>query len=433
MECVLVHRVGPTTNKVMERTRTSNTAQPPPEIQELALETRMELRQLMDELPDEVLAIVAGFLASPRELGRLSQVASRFHDAVIRQPEAGQAERWSVVEEGARLQTQRLQPGALRLKGQTWLALLGHARLCRDSTIVRSAEHAVALANWLPAKHPKLELLYRASEHEFGLADGVERLRTMKQPETLSERGYSKEGATLTVIRDTRGYVFGGFTDMEWDTSHHSESIGQDVAAIGALREQVRLREVELGDQHEETQRGMRALVNLNCGGQPMLSHEFLFALRCHAGLEPTKMGLKDAGSAKFLCSSRGLRFGRDLYIQRDDMGSTTTNWFSAAIGSTYVCPEGKDGSTLLTGVTEPQQVAELEIFRVQDQHREASVQDKLQDGLGMLSTGDCKGAIDAFMMGLGLVSPLVSSGLEARLKAALNQADMAQALQNPW
>ena len=62
--------------------------------------------------------------------------------------------------------------------------------------------------------------------------------------------------------------------------------------------------------------------------------------------------------------------------------------------------PEGIDGSTLLTGVRKPQQVAELEVFRVQDQQREASVQDKLQDGLGMLSTGNYAGAIDTFVTG---------------------------------
>ena len=70
------------------------------------------VRELAEQTPDEVWVIVTGFLDSPRDLGRLKCAAKRFRECVIKDPahdgEGGEAERWSVVEEGARLQAQRV-------------------------------------------------------------------------------------------------------------------------------------------------------------------------------------------------------------------------------------------------------------------------------------------------------------------------------------
>ena len=71
--------------------------------------------ELIQETPDEVWALVASFIRWPRDLGRLSCVARRFTEPVIRAPEqydsggsgsggGSEAKWWSVVEEGARLQ-----------------------------------------------------------------------------------------------------------------------------------------------------------------------------------------------------------------------------------------------------------------------------------------------------------------------------------------
>ena len=137
----------------------------------------------MDELPDEVLAIVA-VSCSPRELGRLSQVASRFHDAVIRDPEAGlSGGRW--WRRGAAV--------CARSGASQRTDVAGLARTCatvRDSTIVQSVEHAVALAYWL-RKHPKLELLYRKRARDRR-SRWVNRFRAMHQAEPLSEQSHSK-------------------------------------------------------------------------------------------------------------------------------------------------------------------------------------------------------------------------------------------------
>jgi hypothetical protein len=73
------------------------------------------LSELVAQTPDEALAVVFCFLG-PRELGRLACVARRFTEATLTEPGggggggAGGAQLLSPIEEGARLQLERLPP-----------------------------------------------------------------------------------------------------------------------------------------------------------------------------------------------------------------------------------------------------------------------------------------------------------------------------------
>ena len=129
------------------------------------------------------------------------------------------------------------------------------------------------------------------------------------------------QGPTVTVVKCTKGFVFGGYTDQPWD------SAGRQKPAAGA----------------------------------------FLFALRCHAGLPPTKMPLSVAFNhhAMYCHSSYGPTFGggHDLTVGPNtsqlNSQSSVTN-----VGSTYACPAAQNGKTFLTGAHNFQ-AAELEVFRL--------------------------------------------------------------------
>ena len=84
-----------------------------------------------DEFPDDILAVVCGFLAL-RELGRLACAARRFTEPTLTEPGgggvAGGAKLLSPIEEGARLQLAAGSGGgggaAERLAGETWVRAL---------------------------------------------------------------------------------------------------------------------------------------------------------------------------------------------------------------------------------------------------------------------------------------------------------------------
>jgi hypothetical protein len=240
----------------------------------------------------------------------------------------------------------------------------------QPSAIVGAQSAADALAQWLPSEQPTLELLYRASEHGWktdssrGKHDDFHRL-------------CDDQGPTLTIIQDVQGYVFGGFTEVSWGG-----------------------------------------------GGERKSPHAFLFALRCYAGVGPTRMDLQDpnGGDAVVQSERRGPCFGDgDLIVASDadkngqvpigvPMAARPSS--SSSIGHTYVCPEGQDGSRFLTGAepigpgrVSPFLAAEVEVFRVRNSPElDAKAEGKLQEGA---ATSDPAVAIAAFEAGLALAGPL--------------------------
>jgi hypothetical protein len=136
------------------------------------------------------------------------------------------------------------------------------------------------------------------------------------------------QGSTLTVIREREhGYVFGGYADAPWHSG--SSSIRSDGGA-------------------------------------------FLFALRCAAGLGPTRMGLTGArnrwamggyrnfGCGPYFGSDGDLRLGATLGRDAGDGSRTHVGRFGV-----YRCPVGQDGATLLTGAGKFR-ASEVEVYRVE-------------------------------------------------------------------
>ena len=131
------------------------------------------------------------------------------------------------------------------------------------------------------------------------------------------------KGATLTVIRDTKGHIFGGYTEQSW---RHSGSYKTDDKA-------------------------------------------WLFWVKCVEGLPPTKTRVKTGdhasfgGQAVYCHKSRGPCFGNghDIYLGKD-MHRGYINW-----GHSYSLP--KDSlSTFLTGIGgghRYQMANEVEVYQV--------------------------------------------------------------------
>ena len=131
------------------------------------------------------------------------------------------------------------------------------------------------------------------------------------------------------MIQSVGGYIFGGYADNSWV----SRGAG-DVASPGAA---------------------------------------FLFALRCHAGLEPIKMPLTNThndwamlgrahlgpcfGGSGELCL--GSNVGKNLLANQDGTG------VNIGFYGVYACPLGQDGTTFLTGANWFQ-AAEVEVYRVE-------------------------------------------------------------------
>eukprot|EP01046_Picozoa_sp_COSAG06_P000874 COSAG06_NODE_25_length_32611_cov_10.451160_13_plen_524_part_00 len=98
--------------------------------QQLA-ERRVEIAEVLMELPDEALSAISSFLADVKDLGRLACVSRRFSERVLRDP--GSGESLSVVEDGARLAVLRHPAGGeAALEGSigvmAWMKLL--QRVC---------------------------------------------------------------------------------------------------------------------------------------------------------------------------------------------------------------------------------------------------------------------------------------------------------------
>jgi hypothetical protein len=184
-----------------------------------------------------------------------------------------------------------------------------------DDPIFAGATTNQHVVHWLTqsnggASPQACELLYRASRD--GWSSGA------------FHRHCDDQGATLTVIREREhGYVFGGYADASW----HSRDA--EIASLGGA---------------------------------------FLFALRCHAGLGPTKMGLTGAenGEAMYGETDWGPSFGcGELFLGPTLAGvAGDGSYTNVGRGGVYECPAGQDGKTLLTGAG-LFRAAEVEVYRV--------------------------------------------------------------------
>ena len=173
--------------------------------------------------------------------------------------------------------------------------------LSMDSAIL-SLDAASKLLGFC-APSSAVTLLYRASR------DGFECQRFHSHCDD--------QGPTITVVRTTEGYVFGGYTDQSWNSSN---------SWIPS-------------------------------------SKAFLFALRCYAGLGPTKMPVVSESQATYGHTSYGPVFGGGHEIMIANCANQNASSYTKFSGH-FECPAGQ-GHTFLTGSSQFQ-VSEIEVFRIE-------------------------------------------------------------------
>lgn len=194
------------------------------------------------------------------------------------------------------------------------------------STTLTDPFHAQALTDFLLEDEIgyHLELLYRGSRDGFGASDFHTKC--------------DHKGATVTVIQDSNGHLFGGYAEMSWES-------------------------------HPE-------------GQWKRSEKSFLFALNFHSNSldKPMKMRPKDGKEDDSMASHerRGPVFGRcDLVValthDQANNGNNNNNKSKINIGKSYNCPLGQNGKTFLTG-DEYFEVAEMEVFRVIDSQQPPDV-----------------------------------------------------------
>ena len=208
-----------------------------------------------------------------------------------------------------------------------------------DSQTLSPQQHDQILS-WLPessgGKQVKLELLYRASR------DGW-------QGQDFHSRCDSK-GATVTVIKCTGGFVFGGYADVSW----HSRD----------------------GDSDKKSLRGKVIVSNYTQSAQ-----SFLFSLNSPSSVGPVKLPLvlppheKSQHNAPhaltgnhpkaIVCNaSHGPIFGGGHDLRVANCANSTTNSHTN-LGHTYQLPPGQSAQTFFTG-SRHFQAAEVEVYQVQ-------------------------------------------------------------------
>jgi hypothetical protein len=154
------------------------------------------------------------------------------------------------------------------------------------------------------SKRP-IELLWRGSSHGFGAAD-------------FHRRCNGKEN-TLTVIADTTGNIFGGYTPVKWDSSNTSK-------------------------------------------GDPSLK-SFLFTLKGPFGSRGRKFPLRpDKKHEAIKCDSASGPSFFDIFVS-DYCNSNTDSW-TDEFGLRYTNDTGMKGGTFLIGANYFQ-VKEIEVFEI--------------------------------------------------------------------
>jgi hypothetical protein len=147
-------------------------------------------------------------------------------------------------------------------------------------------------------------------------------------------------------VRDSGGFIFGGFTSVAWERPEGEEEESEN----------------ENDDSEEDSE---------NCVDKRWFPVEdpdgesYLFSLRNPSAFAPKKFPLilEQHERAIYYCAECGPIFGhRDLVIHREcnTLLLNSTNGF----GSTYLNSTGMDGQIFFTG-TAFFRVAEIEVFQV--------------------------------------------------------------------
>jgi hypothetical protein len=180
------------------------------------------------------------------------------------------------------------------------------------SDILAEEDLKLLLEGWVAESIPDfdaevtLSLLYRGSRDGFRAADFHAKC--------------DDKGSTVTIVKSTEGYIFGGYSDQSWKS-------------------------------------------NCYCCCKSS-SRAFLFSIVNPAGLAPMKLPLtgKSNNYAVFCDLSYGPCFGgEDLDICDN---CNTVNKSCSCLGSSYTLPPGQDSRTFLAGCYSFQ-VAEIEVFAV--------------------------------------------------------------------
>ncbi len=177
-----------------------------------------------------------------------------------------------------------------------------------DSKIVTSESEVDRIQTWLAEvnKTSEPQLLYRASRDGWDASNFHSKC--------------DNKGATITILKTTQGYVFGGYADQPWN-SHNSY-----VSSYEA----------------------------------------FLFSLKCHASSVPTKMKLRSGQNshAMYCHSSYGPLFGSGHDLQVNG-GQYSMKNGSSSLGNTYELPSASN-NTFLAG-NRSFQITEVEVFQLSE------------------------------------------------------------------
>jgi len=184
--------------------------------------------------------------------------------------------------------------------------ILGDERMGDDSLILETFEERNTILSWLPSIHKssKPNLLYRATRDGWTAS-------------TFHSKCNNK-GSSITVIKTDKGYVFGGYIDKAWS--------------------------------------GSRTWIQSN--------EAFIFSLKCHANLPPTKMKINTNNkSAIFDNPEYGPTFGggHDIHIASSS-NTSEESYFN--IGTTYDRPNDISDPNFLNGQRNFK-VSEIEVFQV--------------------------------------------------------------------
>ena len=176
-----------------------------------------------------------------------------------------------------------------------------------ESTIITSMDDEEKIKEWLASagKTEQPKLLYRASRDGEAAAD--------------FHRMCDYKGATITVVKSSNGYIFGGYTDVAWGTNP----------------------------------------------GYKSSSVSFLYSLKDHAGIGPVKIPIKSTKTLHAVHHSPGhgpiFGSGNDLHICSNANESVSSR---SAIGRTYDLPANCDDEYFLTG-SRHFIVSEYEVFLI--------------------------------------------------------------------
>ncbi len=175
-----------------------------------------------------------------------------------------------------------------------------------ESTVISSKVDNEKITEWLASagKTSEPKLLYRASRDGWDASD--------------FHRMCDGKGATVTVVKSSDGYIFGGYTDVAWEQN----------------------------------------------GVWKSSAESFLFSLKDHEGVGPVKMPIKShmTGDAVYHDSNYGPFFGDGDLDVASNANSNTSSYSN--VGYTYQLPSNTNDPHFLTG-SRNFTVSEYEVFLV--------------------------------------------------------------------